>query len=100
MAIPLKPAATRALPSLRWWIVGILFASTVINYIDRQTLSLIAPYLKLECHWTNTGYANIVIAFGVAYSVGQTLLGRLMDRTGTSRGLSLTVTWYSLVSML
>jgi hypothetical protein len=46
------------------------FASTVINYIDRQTLSLLAPYLKLEYHWTNTDYANIVIAFRVAYSIG------------------------------
>jgi len=58
---------------LRWWIGGILFASTVINYIDRQTLSLLAPYLKLEYHWTNTDYANIVIAFRVAYSIGQTV---------------------------
>ena len=75
MAIPLKPAATRALPSLRWWIGGILFASTVINYVDRQTLSLLAPYLKIEYGWTNTDYANIVIAFRVAYSIGQTVFG-------------------------
>jgi len=38
----------RPIPSLRWWIGGILFASTVINYIDRQTLSLLAPYLKVS----------------------------------------------------
>jgi hypothetical protein len=43
---------------LRWWIGGLLFASTVINYIDRQTLSLLAPYLKLEYHRTNSDYAN------------------------------------------
>ena len=52
----------RPISRLRWWIGGILFASTVINYVDRQTLSLLAPYLKLEHHWTNTDYANIVIA--------------------------------------
>jgi hypothetical protein len=34
------------IPSLRWWIGALLFASTVINYIDRQTLSLLAPYLN------------------------------------------------------
>ena len=39
-------AQPRPIPSLRWWIGGILFASTVINYIDRQTLSILAPYLK------------------------------------------------------
>jgi len=88
------------LAKLRWWIGGILFASTVINYIDRQTLSLLAPYLKLEYHWTNSDYANIVIAFRVAYTVGQTVFGIVMDRVGTRRGLTLTVLWYSVVSML
>lgn len=92
--------ARKPISSLRWWIGGVLFASTVINYIDRQTLSLLAPYLKLEYHWTNTDYANIAIAFRVAYSIGQTAFGRLMDRVGTRRGLTFTVIWYSMVSML
>lgn len=90
----------RPIRALRWWICGILFASTVINYIDRQTLSLLAPFLKRDYHWTNTDYAAIVIAFRVAYCIGQTLCGRLMDRVGTKRGLSFTVAWYSLVSLL
>jgi ACS family hexuronate transporter-like MFS transporter len=92
--------ARRPIPSLRWWIGTLLFASTVINYIDRQTLSLLAPYLKLEYHWTNSDYANIAIAFRVAYSIGQTAFGRLMDRIGTRRGLTLSVIWYSTISML
>ena len=92
--------APRPIPSLRWWIGGILFASTVINYVDRQTLSLLAPYLKVQYHWTNSDYANLVIAFRVAYSLGQTLFGRLLDRIGTRRGLTITVIWYSAVSML
>src|SRR6266550_1067215 len=90
----------RPIPHLRWWMAALLFASTVINYIDRQTLSLLAPYLKQDYHWTNTDYANLVIAFRVAYSIGQTLCGRLMDRIGTRRGLSVSVLWYSLVSIL
>jgi ACS family hexuronate transporter-like MFS transporter len=85
---------------LRWWIAGLLFASTVINYIDRQTLSILAPFLKQEYHWTNTDYANIVISFRVAYSVGQTVCGRLMDRVGTKRGLTISVAFYSIVSLL
>ncbi|MBV9484177.1 MAG: MFS transporter [Acidobacteria bacterium] len=99
MASVANRPATRPLVGLRWWIAGILFASTIINYIDRQTLSLLAPYLKLQYHWSNSDYANLVIAFRVAYSVGQTLFGRLMDRLGTRRGLSLTVAGYSLVSI-
>jgi MFS transporter, ACS family, hexuronate transporter len=91
---------SKPIPSLRWWIGCMLFASTVINYLDRQTLSLLAPYLKLEYHWTNSDYANIAIAFRVAYSIGQTGFGKLMDRIGTRRGLTLTVAWYSAISML
>ena len=90
----------RIINSLRWWIGAILFASTVINYIDRQTLSILAPFLKQEYHWTNTDYANIAIAFRLAYTIGQTVCGRLMDRVGTRRGLTISVTWYSIVSLL
>src|SRR5256885_11502136 len=92
--------SSRAIPALRWWIGGLLFASTVINYLDRQTLSLLAPYLKLEHHWTNTDYANLVIAFRIAYSIGQTVFGRLLDRIGARRGLTLSVAWYSVISIL
>jgi MFS transporter, ACS family, hexuronate transporter len=95
-----KPGSTRTIPSLRWWICALLFASTIINYIDRQSLSLLAPFLKSQYKWTNTDYANIVIAFRISYSMGQTLFGRLMDRIGTRRGLSLTVAFYSIVSVL
>jgi ACS family hexuronate transporter-like MFS transporter len=94
------PTGVRPIANLRWWIGGLLFASTIINYMDRQTLSLLAPYLKLDYHWSNSDYANLVIAFRVAYSIGQTLFGRLMDRIGTRRGLTLTVAWYSIVSVL
>src|SRR5438094_10373212 len=55
---PHASSKVRPIPSLRWWIGGLLFASTVINYIDRQTLSLLAPYLKLEYRWTNTDYEH------------------------------------------
>src|SRR5881275_3063508 len=90
----------RSVSHLRWWIATVLFASTIINYLDRQTLSLLAPYLKVQYHWTNTDYALIVIAFRVAYAIGQTTLGRWMDKIGTRRGLTFTVAWYSLVSIL
>src|ERR1700685_760409 len=90
----------KPISSLRWWIAGLLFASTVINYIDRQTLSLLAPFLKLEYHWTNTDYANIAIAFRIAYSIGQTVCGRQIDRVGTRRGLTISVMWYSIVSLM
>ena len=92
--------ASKPISSLRWWIGGLLFASTVINYIDRQTLSILAPYLKLEYHWTNSDYAKLAIAFRIAYSLGQSVFGKMMDRIGTRRGLTVTVIGYSVISML
>jgi len=102
MATSVNNALPSAKPisNLRWWIGGLLFASTVINYIDRQTLSVLAPYLKQEYHWNNQNFATIVIAFRVAYSVGQTVSGRLIDRIGTRNGLTITVIWYSIAAML
>ncbi|HEY0380217.1 MAG TPA: MFS transporter [Pyrinomonadaceae bacterium] len=90
----------RPISNLRWWIGGLLFASTVINYLDRQTLSVLAPFLKNDYHWNNEQFAWIVISFRVAYSIGQTVSGRLIDRTGTRKGLTITVIWYSIASML
>ena len=102
MATSVNNALPSAKPisNLRWWIGGLLFASTVINYIDRQTLSVLAPYLKQEYHWNNQNFATIVIAFRVAFSVGQTVSGRLIDRIGTRNGLTITVIWYSIAAML
>jgi ACS family hexuronate transporter-like MFS transporter len=95
-SLPFQP---RKIRNLRWWIGGLLFASTVINYIDRQALSLLAPYLKQDFHWTNTDYANLLICFRLAYSFGQTICGRFIDRVGTRRGLTLSVIWYSVASI-
>ncbi len=84
--------------NLRWWIGGLLFASTVINYIDRQTLSVLAPALKDQYHWTNTDFATVLIAFRVAYTAMQWVSGRILDRLGTRRGLTLSVVFYSTVA--
>jgi ACS family hexuronate transporter-like MFS transporter len=90
----------RTLPSLRWWIGGLLFLSTVINYIDRQTLSVLGPYLKRDYQWSNVDFAWIIFSFRAAYAIGQTLSGRFLDRVGTRKGLTITVIWYSIAAML
>ena len=99
MSVQAAAVGRHPIRNLRWWIGALLFASTVINYLDRQTLSLLAPFLKLEYHWTNSDYANLLIGFRVAYSIGQTVFGRIMDKVGTRRGLTITVLGYSIVSM-
>src|ERR1700722_13998069 len=101
MEMPDRPYAPRfVVPNLRWWIGGLLFASTVINYIDRQTLNVLAPYLKAEYHWTNSDFALIVIAFRISYAVVYLVGGRLVDVLGTRQGLGLAVAWYSVMAML
>ena len=90
----------RAIPRLRWWIGGLLFASTVINYIDRQALNVLAPFLKSDYHWTNSDFALLIISFRVAYAFTQAIAGRLLDWLGTRRGLLVSIAWYSTAAIL
>jgi MFS transporter, ACS family, hexuronate transporter len=90
----------KPIPRLRWYIGGILFLSTVINYIDRQTLSVLAPHIKDEFHWDNSTFALLIISFRIAYSFGQTASGRFLDVIGIRKGLSITVAFYSIAAML
>jgi ACS family hexuronate transporter-like MFS transporter len=89
-----------AIKNLRWWIGGLLLGSTVINYLDRQTLSVLAPYLMADYHWTNSDFASILIAFRLSYTIMQMVSGKLMDRVGTRKGLAISVTFYSTVAAL
>ena len=71
------------IPHLRWWIAGLLFFSTVINYVDRQTLSVLAPVLGRDLGISDIQYANILTAFLAAYTVMYVGSGFLVDRLGT-----------------
>ncbi|HEX3384304.1 MAG TPA: MFS transporter [Mucilaginibacter sp.] len=70
----------------RWTICALIFMATTINYLDRAVISLLRPYISKDLHWNDADYANIEIAFKVAYSVGLLLAGRLVDRLGTKMG--------------
>ena len=93
-------APKNTIKNLRWYIGGLLFLSTVINYIDRQTLSVLAPTLKTQFNWSNTDYSYLIIAFRLAYAFGQTASGRMLDRLGTRTGLSIGVAFYSVAALL
>jgi ACS family hexuronate transporter-like MFS transporter len=85
---------------LRWWIAWTLFGSTVMNYISRQTLSVLAPVLTHELHLNHSQYSQIVSSFQIAYALAWLLGGILIDEVGTRLGLALAVIWWSLSSML
>jgi MFS transporter, ACS family, hexuronate transporter len=85
---------------VRWIIVALLFVATVINYVDRQTLSVLSPILRAELGLTDKDYSNIVSAFLLSYLVMYTVSGRLIDRCGVRLGATACVIWWSVASML
>jgi ACS family hexuronate transporter-like MFS transporter len=94
-APPLRP-----IRRLRWWIGVLLFGVTVINYMDRQTFSILSVFIKDQYHWTNSDYSFIVNAFQIAYTVMQTVCGRLLDLVGTRIGIAVSVGFYSVFGIL
>lgn len=84
----------------RWLMISLVFAATVINYLDRQTLSVLAPVLREEFGMSNVDYSRVVSAFMVAYTIMNGVSGPLIDRVGTRIGYALCVAWWSGASIL
>jgi MFS transporter, ACS family, hexuronate transporter len=80
----------------RWFLGGMLFLVTVINYVDRQVFSILAPDLQDAIGWTELDYSRIVNAFQLAYAISMLLSGPVLDRIGTRVGLAASVVWWSL----
>jgi MFS transporter, ACS family, aldohexuronate transporter len=88
------------LPRLRWAMVSLAFLATVINYLDRQALSVAAPMIRDELRLTNLDYSRIVFGFMLAYTIMNGISGPLVDRLGTRAGYALCMAWWSAASML
>ncbi len=88
------------IPGLRWWIIALLFGAAVLNYVDRQTLSALAPTIQSDLGMDDRDYANIVNIFLVAYTIAYLISGRITDVMGTRAGMVLFVTWWSVANML
>lgn len=85
---------------MRWYIVVILCFSSIINYLDRQTLSVLAKTLQKELNFDNVQYSYMTTSFLVSYIVMYAVSGRLMDRLGTRRGFALFHSGWSIVTIL
>ena len=81
--------------NLRWYICGVLCLAAVINLVDRQVLSILAPDLQRQIGWTEIGYARIVMAFQIAYATMMMASGWISDRIGTRLSYSLAMVWWS-----
>ena len=79
----------------RWTICALLFVATTVNYLDRQVLSLLQPYLADKFKWTNSDYANITAVFQFVYAFSMLFAGRIIDRLGTKKGYSIAIIIWS-----
>jgi MFS transporter, ACS family, hexuronate transporter len=92
---------TPALPATRharmpWQIIALLFVVAVINYFDRQSLSVVAPRIQAELHLDDRGYGHVVSIFLLASTVAYAVSGFISDRLGTRKSMALFVGWWSL----
>lgn len=90
-----KPRCT-----VRWLIALLLLLASVMNYIDRQTLSILAVTIQKELDISDTGYARVVQAFQLTYTVMYLLSGRIVDAVGTRLAMTGFIVWWSLANML
>jgi ACS family hexuronate transporter-like MFS transporter len=87
-------AASRA----RWVVLSLLLAITIINFIDRQTVSVLAPILRQTLNLSNEQYGRIVAAFQFGMMSGEFPMGWIMDTWGVRLGLTGAVLWWSLAT--
>jgi ACS family hexuronate transporter-like MFS transporter len=79
----------KRVPGLRWWIVALISLGTILNYLARNSLGVLAPQLKLNLHVSTAQYSYVVAAFQLAYTVMQPVCGFVIDRIGLRLGVAL-----------
>ena len=83
---------------LRWWIIGLIFIATVINYIDRTAFALLWPEMGKDLGMDNSDYALMLNVFMITYAASKFLSGRLYDKIGTRIGFTLSILVWSLAA--
>ena len=81
---------------VRWIICALLFGIIAMNYVDRQTLSVLKPTLQDMYGWTESGYADVAFWFQAAYGVGYVIFGRFVDRVGARTGGIIAMTLWAI----
>lgn len=84
---------------LRWWIAGLIFLATLINFLNRLTIAVLGPVITVQLGLTNGQFATLTTAFLAAYTASQALSGKLYDRIGVKRGFAVSIVVWSLASM-
>ncbi|WP_233835184.1 MFS transporter [Paraburkholderia sp. ZP32-5] len=73
---------------IRWWMVGLVAAGLVINYLARNTLSVAAPTLMKDLNITTEQYSHVVVAWQLCYAFMQPVAGFVLDTIGTKLGFA------------
>jgi ACS family hexuronate transporter-like MFS transporter len=89
----------QAIGKYRWTVITLLFFATTVNYLDRQVIGLLKPTLEKAFSWSETDYANIVMAFSAAYALGLVCFGRVIDMIGTKKGYIISIIAWSLAAI-
>jgi ACS family hexuronate transporter-like MFS transporter len=76
-----------------------LFCGTLVNYIDRGTIAILAHHLQQLFQWKESDYGWIVFAFQLSYAIMMLGFGGIIDRLGTRMGYALAMTWWSVAAM-
>ncbi|MCU1266959.1 MAG: major facilitator superfamily 1 [Acidobacteria bacterium] len=87
------------LRGLRWWIVGLVFLATLINYVDRLTISVLPPVITKDLGLSNTEFGGIVVWFLFAYTISQGVSGKVYDKVGTRLGFTFSIIIWSVAAM-
>ena len=95
----MEASVTSRVGRFRWVVCALLFTATTINYVDRQVIGILKPTLQTEIGFNEIDYGNIVFSFQLAYAIGLLLVGLLMDRLGTRKGLSVAIIVWSVAAM-
>jgi ACS family hexuronate transporter-like MFS transporter len=86
----------------RWVICALLFFATTVCYVDRLVFGFLGPELRKPEHfnWTPKQLTDILFWFEVAYAIGLLGAGRVLDWIGTRVGYAVSLTFWSLASIL
>ncbi|MCX7887390.1 MAG: MFS transporter [Verrucomicrobiae bacterium] len=90
----------KSIPHLRWWIAGLLCLASALNYLDRQTLSVLIGTIKEQLNLSHADYGKINSWFLLSYAVMYAVSGRIVDIIGTRRSFVLFVCGWSVANML
>jgi ACS family hexuronate transporter-like MFS transporter len=95
----LSSSAANVRGRLRWYVCGLLFYATTVNYVDRQVLAILKPIISNELGWNEKQYGWVVFFFQLAYALMLPVAGRIIDRLGTRIGYALAVLVWSCAAM-